>query len=173
MLQLLFITSPVGWISSPGAAPGHESVLSGVGVWFSLFRHGAFQPQQAGDPEHPDGTPVVDWLMGLLLIALPSILGFARGVPESAVPVALGAAGLIVTFFTNHEYGVVWRIPMIAHLAVDGVAGAVLLVSPWVFGFADLVWVPHVILGLTELAAAFVTQTSPADQRRATAGRAV
>ncbi|MDQ3348978.1 MAG: SPW repeat protein [Acidobacteriota bacterium] len=96
--------------------------------------------------------------MGLLLIALPSILGFARGVPESAVRVALGAAGLIVTFFTNHEYGVVRRIPMTAHLAVDGVAGAVLLVSPWVFGFADLVWVPHVILGLTALAAAFVTR---------------
>jgi len=90
--------------------------------------------------------------MGLLLIALPWILGLARGGPESAVPVASGAAGLIVTFFTNHEY-VVRRIPMTAHLAVDGVAGAVLLVSPWVFGFADLVWVPHVILGVTEFAA--------------------
>jgi len=51
-------------------------------------------------------------------------------------------------------------------------AGAVLAASPWVFGFADVVWVPHVILGLTELAAAFVTKTSPAD-RRATAGRAL
>ena len=84
-----------------------------------------------------------------------------------------GATGLIVTFFTNHEYGVVRRIPMTAHLAVDGVAGAVLAASPWIFGFADVVWVPHVILGLTELAAAFVTETSPADQRRATAGRAL
>jgi len=115
---------------------------------------------------------IIDWVMGLLLIALPWILGFARGGPESALPVAVGAAGLIVTFFTNHEYGVVRRIPMTAHLAVDGVAGAVLAASPWVFGFADVVWVPHVILGLTELAAAFVTETSPAD-RRATAGRAL
>lgn len=116
---------------------------------------------------------IIDWLMGLLLIALPWILGFARGGPESALPVAVGAAGLIVTFFTNHEYGVVRRIPMTAHLAVDGVAGAVLAASPWIFGFADVVWVPHVILGLTELAAAFVTETSPADQRRATGGRAL
>ncbi|MDQ3418654.1 MAG: SPW repeat protein [Acidobacteriota bacterium] len=115
---------------------------------------------------------IIDWLMGLLLIALPWILGFGRGGAESALPVAVGAAGLIVTFFTNHEYGVVRRIPMTAHLAVDGVAGAVLAASPWVFGFADVVWVPHVILGLTELAAAFVTKTSPAD-RRATAGRAL
>jgi len=115
---------------------------------------------------------IIDWVMGLLLIALPWILGFARGGPESALPVAVGAAGLIVTFFTNHEYGVVRRIPMTAHLAVDGVAGAVLAASPWVFGFADVVWVPHVILGLTELAAAFVTETSPAD-RRSTAGRAL
>ena len=115
---------------------------------------------------------IIDWVMGLLLIALRWLLGFARGGLESALPVAVGTAGLIVTFFTNHEYGVVRRIPMTAHLAVDGVAGAVLAASPWVFGFADVVWVPHVILGLTELAAAFVTKTSPAD-RRATAGRAL
>ena len=115
---------------------------------------------------------IVDWLMGSLLIAAPWLLGFARGGPESAVPVSLGAVGLIVTFFTDHEYGVVRRIPMTAHLVVDGLSGAVLAASPWMFGFADVVWVPHVILGLTELAAAFVTETLPGDQRRAGAARA-
>lgn len=115
---------------------------------------------------------IIDWLMGLLLIALPWALGFARGGLETAVPVGLGIVGLLVTFFTDHEYGVVRRIPMTAHLAVDGVAGAVLAASPWVFGFADVVWVPHVTLGLTELVAAFVTQTSPADQRSVSTGRA-
>ena len=99
-------------------------------------------------------------------------LGVCTRRTETAVPVGLGIVGLLVTFCTDHEYGVVRRIPMTAHLAVDGVAGAVLAASPWVFGFADVVWVPHVILGLTELVAAFVTQTSPADQRRVSTGRA-
>ncbi len=62
---------------------------------------------------------IVDWLLGALLIALPWLLGFARGGPETYVPVALGSIGLLVTFFTDHEYGIVRRIPMSGHLAVD------------------------------------------------------
>jgi hypothetical protein len=109
---------------------------------------------------------VVDWVMGAALLALPWLLGLDRGGPEAWVPMTVGAAGLLVTFFTDHEYGVVRRIPMPVHLAVDGAAGALLAVSPWLFGFADRVWLPHVILGLTEFAAAFVTRTAPADRAR-------
>ena len=69
---------------------------------------------------------IVDWLLGALLIALPWLLGFARGGPETYVPVALGSIGLLVTFFTDHEYGIVRRIPMSGHLAVDALAGAAL-----------------------------------------------
>ncbi|MDQ3674857.1 MAG: hypothetical protein M3365_10825 [Gemmatimonadota bacterium] len=107
---------------------------------------------------------IVDWLLGGLLIALPWLLGFAPGAPETYVPVALGAAGLLVTFFTDHEYGVVRRIPMSGHLAVDALAGAALASSPWVFGFHETVWIPHLFLGVTELAAAFVTKTVPQDR---------
>jgi hypothetical protein len=106
---------------------------------------------------------IADWLLGILLIAAPYILGFARGGPETFVPVALGITGLIVTFFTNHEYGIVRKIPMIGHLWVDGFAGILLASSPWIFGFADTVWIPHVILGLTEFAASLVTKTMPSD----------
>ncbi len=107
---------------------------------------------------------IVDWLLGGLLIALPWLLGFAPGAPETYVPIALGAAGLLVTFFTDHEYGVVRRIPMSGHLAVDALAGAALASSPWVFGFHETVWIPHLFLGVTELAAAFVTKTVPQDR---------
>lgn len=110
---------------------------------------------------------IVDWLLGALLIALPWLLGFARGGPETSVPVVLGVAGLLVTFFTDHEYGIVRRIPMSGHLAVDALAGATLATAPWIFGFADTVWLPHLVLGITELAAAFVTKTVPEDRRPA------
>ncbi len=43
---------------------------------------------------------VVDWLMGALLIALPWLLGLDRSGLEARVPMALGAAALLVTFFT-------------------------------------------------------------------------
>lgn len=107
---------------------------------------------------------IVDWLMGGLLIALPWLLGLGGAGSAMAVPVALGVVGLVVTFFTDHEYGIVRRLPMPIHLAVDGVAGAALAASPWILGFADLALAPYLILGLTELAAAFVTETSPGDR---------
>ena len=112
---------------------------------------------------------VADWLMGALLVALPWLLGLDRGGPEGLVPLTLGAAALVVTFFTDHELGIMRRIPMPMHLWVDGLAGALLAASPWLFGFADRVWLPHVALGLTEIVAAFVTQRQPADRTR-TAG---
>ncbi len=83
---------------------------------------------------------IVDWLLGALLIALPWLLGFAYGSPETYVPVALGSIDLLVTFFTDHEYGIVRRIPMSGHLAVDALA-----VSPWVLGFVETVWLPHLV----------------------------
>ena len=104
---------------------------------------------------------VIDWIMGLGLIALPWLFGFARGGAETWVPVLLGLTGLVVTFFTDHEFGVVRRIPMIGHLWVDGLAGFFLAASPWLLGFADHVWLPHLLLGLAEFAAAFVTKTRP------------
>ena len=110
---------------------------------------------------------VADWLMGALLVVLPWLLGLDRGSAEGLVPLALGAAALVVTFFTDHELGVVRRIPMPMHLWVDALAGALLAASPWLFGFADRVWLPHVVLGLTEIVAAFVTQLQPADRTRA------
>jgi hypothetical protein len=109
---------------------------------------------------------IADWLLGILLIAVPYILGFSRGGAETFVPFALGITGLIVTFFTNHEYGIVRKIPMIGHLWVDGFAGILLAASPWIFGFADTVWIPHVVLGVTEFVASLVTETVPSDTVR-------
>jgi len=113
---------------------------------------------------------IVDWILGALLVALPWVLGLDRGGPEAWVPMALGITGLVVTFFTDHEFGVVRRVPMVGHLWVDGLAGALLAGSPWLFGFADRVWLPHLVLGLTEFAAAFVTKLHPADRGAPVAG---
>ena len=108
---------------------------------------------------------VADWLMGAALVALPWLLGLDPSRPEGMIPMAIGVAGLIVTFFTDHELGVVRRIPMVGHLWVDALAGASLAASPWLFGFADRTWVPHVALGVVELIAAFVTKLRPGDAR--------
>ena len=40
-------------------------------------------------------------------------------------------------------------------------SGLFLAASPWHFGFADYVWIPHVAFGLLEVGASLMTQTQP------------
>lgn len=103
----------------------------------------------------------LDYVVGLLLIAAPWLFGFARGGAETWVPVFLGAGALLYSMMTNYELGIVKAIPMSMHLWLDGLSGLLLLASPWLFGFAEYVTGPHVVVGLLEIGAALTTYTSP------------
>lgn len=113
----------------------------------------------------PISTPVhgwLDYLVGALLIAAPWLFNFERGGAETIVPVALGAGTVLYSLFTDYELGVVRRIPMRTHLRLDLASGLLLALSPWLFGFADQVRDPHLLLGLFEVGAALLTQRRPA-----------
>ena len=103
----------------------------------------------------------LDYLMGVVLLMGPWIFGFSRDGAETWVPVLLGAALLLYSLFTDYETGLMKNIPMTAHLWLDVISGAVLVLSPWLFGFSDFVWAPHVLLGLIEIGAAVTSQTIP------------
>lgn len=103
----------------------------------------------------------MDYLMGLVLIAAPWLLGFADGGAETWIPVILGAGAILYSLMTDYELGAVRLIPMPVHLGLDAASGALLAVSPWLFGFDERVWIPHLVLGLVEVAAALTTQTHP------------
>lgn len=105
---------------------------------------------------------IVDYVLGLVLIIAPWILDFADGGAEQWVPIIIGAIIIVQSLMTDYELGVVKVLPMSTHLTMDIVTGAVLAVSPWVFGFADDIWWPHLVLGLLEIGAALTTQTRPA-----------
>jgi hypothetical protein len=108
---------------------------------------------------------MMDWVMGPVLIALPFALGLDIGWPEGWIFLVLGIGMLLLTAFTDYELGLVRKIPVTTHLTMDAVAGALLAVSPWLFGFSDRIWVPHLVLGLIDLGTSFMTQ------RKATAAR--
>ena len=107
---------------------------------------------------------MLDYLMGVLLIAAPWLFAFARGGAETWIPVLLGAGALLYSLMTNYELGLIRRISMPVHLGLDAGSGAFLAISPWLFGFADFVWVPHLILGLIEVASALTTRKTPSWQ---------
>jgi len=94
----------------------------------------------------------------LWLILLPFLLGLHSGSAEAWVLTGAGIAALIYSLITNYELGVVRIIPMSVHLALDALSGLFLATSPWLFGFADRVYLPHVFMGMLEMAAAMLTR---------------
>lgn len=107
---------------------------------------------------------MIDYVAALLLIAAPWLFGFASEGPETWVPVTAGILMLVGSLFTDYEWGLVRLIPMPAHLGMDAVLGAVLVASPWIFNFDQIIWIPHVVLGLAELGGALMTETHPSGE---------
>lgn len=107
----------------------------------------------------------LDYIMGALLIAAPWIFDFNRGGAETWVPVILGIAMIGLALMTDYELGASRQISMRTHLMIDLISGALLAASPWLFGFSDYVWEPHLILGLLEMGAALTTKLHPSGER--------
>jgi hypothetical protein len=114
---------------------------------------------------------MLDWLMGPLLIVLPFVLKLDLRQPEGWLPLVLGIGMVLLTMFTDYEFGVLRRIPMGTHLTIDTGTGLLLAVSPWLFGFSERVWQPHLILGIIELGTALTTQLRPAQRATRSAAR--
>src|SRR5690606_32770349 len=87
--------------------------------------------------------------------------GFANGGAEQTVPIVIGALILIQALMTDYELGAVKAMPLSAHLTMDLVAGIFLAASPWLFGFAEEVFWPHLIVGLLEIGAGLMTRKEP------------
>lgn len=103
----------------------------------------------------------IDYLFGILLIASPWLFGFAVGGVAQWLPVALGASVVLYSLLTDYELGLSPTISMPVHLGIDVLGGILLAASPWLFGFADVVFWPHLVFGLVEIATALMTKTRP------------
>ena len=104
---------------------------------------------------------LLDYTVGAILAISPWLLGFNQGGAETWVPVLLGAGAILYSLFTNYEWGVSRRIPMPTHLLLDMLSGIVLALSPWIFGFADQVYLPHLIFGILEIVVPLLTKRQP------------
>jgi hypothetical protein len=104
---------------------------------------------------------VIDYIYGIILIASPWLFNFATGGPAMWVPIIVGIAVILMSMMTDFEVGAVKVIPMNVHLWVDGLIGAFLILSPWIFGFREFVMWPHIIFGIIAVGSALVTETHP------------
>ena len=108
---------------------------------------------------------MLDYLVGILLISAPWILGFAQNGAETWVPVILGAGAILYSLLTNYEMGVSKTISMRTHLGLDIASGIFLAASPWIFDFNEFVYLPHLIVGLGEIIIAMITNRYPSYER--------
>jgi hypothetical protein len=95
----------------------------------------------------------LDYIVGVALIAAPWIFQFSDTTAATVLSVVLGIGLIAYSLFTNYELGV-WKVaPMAVHNLIDIVAGALLAVSPWLFGFAgeSNASVPLVVVGLAAI----------------------
>jgi hypothetical protein len=109
---------------------------------------------------------VMDYLMGILLIASPWLFDFNRGGMETWIPVILGVGALVYSVMTDSELGLTRTLTMPTHLTLDLISGILLAASPWIFGFADYVYLPHLVLGIVEIGASLMTKREPSKEGR-------
>lgn len=109
---------------------------------------------------------LLDYVLGAVLIASPWIFGFNsdNAGAEAWVPIFVGVAVILYSVMTDYEYGLTDNISVKAHLITDVIAGLFLAASPWIFGFNNIVYLPHVILGAVAVIAGLVTQTEATEQ---------
>ena len=103
----------------------------------------------------------LDYIMAIFFIFIPYAFNLDSQSAQGIVFYVFGASMLFFGLLTNYELGIVKAIPMKTHLILDTVSGIVLAASPWLFGFADTVYLPHLILGLMEIGVAAITRSTP------------
>ena len=105
----------------------------------------------------------LDYIVGAGLIAAPWIFQFSEHTTPTMLSIVLGIGLIVYSLFTNYELGV-WRMfPMAVHNLFDIAAGALLVASPWIFGFADdgtNVWAPFVVVGIAAIGLGLTTKQS-------------
>jgi hypothetical protein len=109
---------------------------------------------------------VMDYLVGILLMASPWIFEFDHGGMETWIPVILGVGALVYSVMTDYELGLTRTLSMRTHLNLDLISGILLAASPWIFGFANHVYLPHLVLGIVEIGVSLMTKRNPSRERR-------
>jgi hypothetical protein len=115
---------------------------------------------------------VIEYLAGALFIAAPFLFSFDDDT-ATAVSIVAGVVILVVTASTALPTGLIKSIPVQAHAVIDFLLAAVLIASPFLFGFSDdgTATAFFIVLGVVHLlltiATRFVSEERPPRPRQA------
>ena len=113
---------------------------------------------------------ILNYLIGAALMLTPWYIHDSNGTVifrEPAVgaalflPLIIGWLQLVMTFFSASPYGVIRQFPVQMHCFQNILTGSFLIASPFLYGFCDLIWWPHVLLGALLMMLGLFTTNSP------------
>jgi uncharacterized membrane protein len=115
---------------------------------------------------------ILDYLTAPTLFVLPRMMKWNEGLTNTMTGASLGMLGY--SMMTRYELGLFKVLPMKTHLILDAVAGATLVVTPFVVQKPlqrTLLNVGVTVgVGLFEIAASLMTQTEPSEVSATEAG---
>jgi hypothetical protein len=103
----------------------------------------------------------MDYIMGVFLLASPSLFELDKTGMQSTIFYISAAAVFVYSILTHYEVGLVKIIPMKIHLLLDVLSGILLAASPWLFNFHETVYGPHLVLGIIEISTALLSSSRP------------
>jgi hypothetical protein len=103
-------------------------------------------------------------LLAALFIAAPFLFGFSDQGAPTAVAIVAGVGILLIAMSTQWRLSLIKAIPIPAHMAIDLVLSALLIASPFLFGFSDhsAPTAFFIVLGVVDLLATLGTRWYPA-----------
>lgn len=116
---------------------------------------------------------IIEPLVAILFIAAPFLFGFTEDGAATAVSIVAGVAILVVGMSTEWRFSLVKLIPLSVHAVLDLGLGALLIASPFLFGFSDETGPTafFLVMGIGELLASLGTAWDPAAERHARPAR--
>jgi hypothetical protein len=104
-------------------------------------------------------------VIAIVIIAAPWIFGFSDVDSAKTVCIAVGVVMLIAGSMTDWRLSLARVIPLRMHFMTDLLLAAVLILSPFVFGFSDEGGATRftIIAGVLELMTAVATRWDPAE----------
>lgn len=107
----------------------------------------------------PKTHAYIDYITAASLLTLPLVFGGKKKGAETYLPLAMGAGVLMQSLLTGYDsHQRKEKMNMDTHLKLDYAGGALLALSPFLFGFRKRSWAPHLLMGVSELAIALFTK---------------
>jgi prepilin signal peptidase PulO-like enzyme (type II secretory pathway) len=116
-------------------------------------------------PISPNTHAMIEPIMALLIIVSPWLFGFSDVSDAKTICIIVGAVMLVAGSMTDWRYSLANVIPLRMHFMTDLLLAAVLVLSPFVFGFSDEGGATRfmIIIGVLEALTALSTRWDPAE----------